>query len=189
MHATIHVFTYKAGLLARVAHDLRLSVQRHELVLERRHLRGYCAADSLAIDGVMSGGHLDPNVLSDKDQRQILETIRKEILLSDQYPRVEIDAEIEPSSASSPTRFTLRGTLRLRGQQRPIAIEVVRNGDTLQTAFELTPSEFGIAPYKALAGAIKLQDRVRVSVDLALDDKGKDQSPENLIESAQPVQL
>jgi hypothetical protein len=30
----------------------------------------------------------------------------------------------------------------------------------------LRPSEFGIAPYKALAGAIRLQDRVRVELDL-----------------------
>jgi polyisoprenoid-binding protein YceI len=145
-------------------------------------LKASCAADSLVIDGVMNADRLDDSVLSDKDQRQILETIRKEILHSEQHPRVELEAEIEQRS---PTSFSLRGTLRLRGRERPVAMEAVRNGDLIQTSFELTPSEFGIPPYKALAGAIKLQDRVRVSIDVTLEGE----TPEVLIEKARSRQL
>lgn len=182
MHATIQVFTYKAGLLARVAHDLRLTVQRHELKLHERHVSGYCAADSLTVDGVMTSHGLDANVLSEKDQRQIVETIRTEILHASEHPRIELEADIEPRSATS---FMLRGTLRLHGRARPVSSAIVQSGDHLQAAFELAPSDFGIPPYKALAGAIRLQDRVRVSIDIALEGK----SPESLLQSSEPLQL
>jgi len=182
MHATIQVFTYKAGLLARVAHDLRLTAQRHELTLQGNHVSGSCAADSLVIDGVVTSHGLDASVLSDKDQRQILETLRTEILHASQYPRIELEADIEQRSA---TAFKLTGTLRLHGRSRPVGTEIVHSGDHLQGSFEIAPSDFGIPPYKALAGAIKLQDRVRVSIDVALDG----QSPEKLLQSAEPLQL
>ncbi|HTU61142.1 MAG TPA: hypothetical protein VMF89_21960, partial [Polyangiales bacterium] len=63
--------------------------------------------------------------------------------------------------------------------------ELIRSGDNMQSVFELKPSEFGIAPYKALGGAIKLEDRVRISVTVALAG----QSPEGLLERSEPLQL
>ena len=142
MYATIHVFTFKAGLLARVAHDLRLSVHKHELTLEAQHIRGYCAADSFTVDGVMGAHGLDPNVLSDKDKRQILETVRDDILESGRYPRIEFDGQLQTLDG----RMTIRGNLRLKNQNRPIVTELMHVGDAVQTTFELKPSDFGIAP-------------------------------------------
>jgi hypothetical protein len=182
MHATIQVFTYKAGLLARVAHDLRLSVQRHELSLQAHKLRGFCAADSLKVDGVMTAHGLDATVLSEKDQRQILETVRSEILQSERHPRIEFEGEVKELSSTS---FEARGRLRLKSQDRPLVVHLEHKGDHLQAAFELKPSEFGIPPYKALAGAIKLEDRVRVTIDVALEGK----NPRELLQSTDTLQL
>jgi len=39
-------------------------------------------------------------------------------------------------------------------------------GDALRCEIELKPSDFGIAPYRALGGALKVQDRVRVVLTL-----------------------
>ena len=182
MHANIHVFTFKAGLLARVAHDLRLTVQRHELTLQGGKLRGHCATDSLVVDGAMTSHGLDTGALSEGDKRQILETLREEILHSDRHPRVELDADV---SADAQGTVEVRGSLRVRGQARPLHVQLQRSGDRLTGAFELTPSEFGIAPYKALAGAIKLQDRVRVQVDLPLEGR----EPAALLASGDVLQL
>jgi hypothetical protein len=180
MHAIIHVFTYKAGLLARLAHDLRLTVEQHQLTLQGRQLRGHCTADSLRIDGVPGSKGLDTQTLSTSDKQQISETIRNEILQADRHPRIEFEGEITGSG-----KLQVRGTLRLRGQSRSIAVDVTRSADRLHCSFELTPTQFGIAPYKALAGAIKLQDRVGITIDVLLEG----QNPDTLLAGTAPVQL
>ena len=181
MHATIHVFTFKAGLLARVAHDLRLTLHKHELTLEAQRIRGYCAADSFTVDGVMGAHGLDPNVLSDKDKRQILATVRDDILESRRYPRIEFEGQAHAHNG----QIQISGNLRLKNQNRPIVTELMHVGDSVQTTFELKPSEFGIAPYKALGGAIKLDDRVRVSIAVALHGE----KPLELLARAELLQL
>jgi hypothetical protein len=182
MDATIHVFTFKAGLLARVAHDLRFSLRQHEITVRARRVQAFALSESLAIDGVMTPKGLDTHALSARDQRSILETVHGEILLSRRYARIELDGSIQTLSDNL---HTLSGELRLRGQARPIQTELIRSGDMLQSVFELKPSEFGIAPYKALGGAIKLADRVRVSITVALEG----QSTEELLARSEPLQL
>jgi hypothetical protein len=182
MDATIHVFTFKAGLLARVAHDLRLTLRQYEIKVHARRVHAFAVAESLAIDGVMTPSGLDTRTLSAKDQRSILETVHGEILLSRRYPRIELEGSIQTLADN---RHTFSGELRLRDRTRPIKTELIRSGDTLQASFELKPSDFGIAPYKALGGAIKLEDRVRVSIHVALAG----QSPEELLERSEPLQL
>lgn len=182
MDATIHVFTFKAGLLARLAHDLRLTVRKHEIHVHGRRVRAFAEAESLSIDGVVTDHGLDTRTLSAKDQRTILETVHNELLLSRRYPRIELQGSIQTLAGN---KLELSGELRLRGQARPIKTELIRRGDSLQSELELRPSEFGIAPYKALGGAIKLDDRVRVSITVALAG----QSPEELLERSEPLQL
>lgn len=181
MHAEIHVYTFKAGLLARMAHDLRLRVQRYELHVQAGRLRGHCDASSLLVEGVMTARGLDSAVLSERDKRQI-ESLSREILQSDRHPHVEVVAEVTAHAASN--SFEVRGQLELRGETRPLQLELQPRGGRLEGAFELTPSEFGITPYKALGGAIKLQDRVRVHV--AIDMQG--QAPQVLLADAHFLQ-
>lgn len=182
MHAIIHVYTYKTGLLARMAHDLQLTVHTASLTVQGRHIRGFCAADSLDVDGVVTAKGLDTKTLSSKDTQQICETIRSEILQSDKHPRVEFDAEISGSAGGT---LQVRGKLTIRGQTRAVQAELTPSGDRLQSAFELTPTDFGIAPYKALAGAIKLQDRVRVTIDVLLEGQNTD----SILGGSEAVQL
>jgi predicted secreted protein len=159
-----------------------LTLQQHEASVQARRIRASGVADSLRVDGAMTAHGLDPHALSAKDRSSILETVQSEILQSRRYPRIELEGVIEPRSANV---FEIRAELRLRGQARPIKTDLIRSGDQLQASFELKPSEFGIAPYKALGGAIKLEDRLRVSVAIALEG----QDPAGLLERSEPVQL
>jgi polyisoprenoid-binding protein YceI len=117
------------------------------------------------VEGAMTPHGLEPNALSEHDKQQILETVRVELLESDRYPRISFEGR---ASANAGT-VHVDGSLTLRG--RTLAIESdLRGGasNLWQASFELTPSRFGIAPYKALAGAIKLQDRVTIVVTVQL---------------------
>jgi hypothetical protein len=68
---------------------------------------------------------------------------------------------------------TLAGDLEVRGEARSVALDVKvsRTGDVLRAegAWQGTLRDLGIKPFKALFGALKLEDwvRIRVAVDLA----------------------
>src|SRR5262249_16224033 len=93
---------------------------------------------------------------------------------------LEIEADVHPQENGA----HIEGTLLLRGRPHPLRSELALGADRpWQASFELTPSRCGIAPYKALGGAIRLQARVRVVVSLKLDN----QAPTNIFASPDPV--
>jgi hypothetical protein len=176
LRATVNVSTFKAGLLSRLAHDLRLSVGTFEIALQGSHVRAWFELDSLRVDGIVRSGVVDPDGLSDQDKARITRTIREEILLTGAHPRAEYTGQLRPTGDA----WSVDGTLRLRGvsSQQPCAIE--RSGRSVLVRSELVPSRFGIRPYAALGGAIRLQDRVLLTGVLELADD----SPEALLQNA-----
>lgn len=159
----VHVFTFKDGLLARAAHDLRLRVERFLVSVDEQRVTASFDADSLRVDGTMREGALDRQELSDKDKEQIERTTRDEILQASRHPKVVF----EGTEQKEGDRHRVAGQLSLRGKKLPIELLVREEQGRLKGAVELEPSRWGIRPYKALLGAIKLQDRVRLELDLA----------------------
>ena len=169
--ATIHVFTFKDGLLARLAHDLRLSLQRFEVRREGASLRGTFFPDSLVVDGVVGkGGRLDPEGLGAGDRDKIRRNMEGEILHTAAHPDITFTGALEPGDI-------VAGQLTMVGKTCPVRAPVRVAGGRIRAEFTLVPSQWGIAPYKALAGAIKLQDRVVVAIDLPADPNSAQQSP------------
>ena len=65
------------------------------------------------------------------------------------------------------TGFEVSGDLQLAGRTAPLAFSVRKEGSTFRSAFEINPSKWGIAQYKALLGAIRLKDVVRIELALS----------------------
>ncbi|MCA9719408.1 MAG: YceI family protein [Myxococcales bacterium] len=166
--ATIRVFTYKDGLLARLAHDLRLTLERFELELEDGDARGRFWPESLRVDGVMKRGGLDERGLSDGDKQKIIENMRREILLTARHPEITFTG----TATRRGDAVAVRGQLELVGRAAPVELTLREAGGRLSGELELTPTRWGVKPYKALAGAIKLQDRVTVRVELPAPPDG-----------------
>jgi hypothetical protein len=160
MPTQVQIFTFKDGVLARLAHDLRLSARAFEITLHRGKISAYFLANSLEVDGVAHGEHVDPSALSTHDKQKIQNTIQVDILDSAHHPRIELSGTLNQTQG----RDFVEAELRLRGIQRSIEIPVVLADDKLTAECSFAPSLFGIAPYKALAGAIRLKDRVLVRV-------------------------
>lgn len=156
---TMQIFTFKAGLLSRVAHDLRITVGDWSVNRDGDAVRARVVAASLSVDGAMRRGSLDAGGLSPKDRRTIEKTAREELLQAGRHPEVTFDGRVDGDA--------LVGTLTLRGRGLPVRLPAERRADgTLHVDAEIVPSRWGIAPYKALMGAIQLQDRVRVVADV-----------------------
>lgn len=156
------VFTFKDGLLARAAHDLRLRVMRFSVQSDGESVEATFDASTLRVDGTVRGGVVDADELSDKDKAEIEKTARKEILEASRHPKIVFEGSVR----SIGDRHNVRGELRLVGQRAPVELEVREEDGRLKAEVEITPSRWGIQPYKALLGAIKLRDRVRLQFDL-----------------------
>lgn len=157
---TLHVFTYKDGLLARLAHDLRLRLERFELKADGTKLSATFYADSLTVEGTVRQGQLDPNELSAKDKDKIRENMREEVLHTDRHPTATFQGQATERGAG---RWSVQGELTLVGKTAPVTFDARLDGGRYVGELELTPSRWGIPPFKALGGAIKLQDKLKVA--------------------------
>lgn len=159
----VWVFTFKRGLLSKVAHDLRLSVERFEVATDGERVKGRFFVDSLSVDGAVKDGAVDASALSESDKREIVANVRGEILHADRHPEVVFEGRAQKTTDG----HRVRGVLELVGHREEIEIAVRRSGDRLEGEVELVPSRYGIEPFKALLGAIKLADRVIVRFEFA----------------------
>lgn len=158
----VFVYTYKAGLLSRVAHDLRLSASGWSVTVVGDTVSARFPISGLQVDGQMLRGAVDPSTPSQPDQQKIARTMRDEILQAHVTPDVTWVGTVRTDGALR--RFD--GALTLRGVQQVAAFTGRVEGGTLRAEAWLVPSRWGIAPYAALLGAIRLQDKVRVEVAL-----------------------
>lgn len=168
--AVIRVFTFKEGLLSRLAHDLRLTLGCFELELTDGSVRGRFELDSLHVDGAVMDGRLDEGALSGGDRAKIEASMREDVLDTVRHPRAELSAKLESRGAGG---MHLAGTLELAGRTAPVA-GALAVADRITGRFEIVPSRWGIKPFKALGGALKIQDRVVVEVDLPAALEGFD---------------
>jgi hypothetical protein len=113
------------------------------------------------IDGVIGKhGELDASALSADHRRTITGNIA-EVLQLARFPEVKVEGKV--------TAGRFAGTLTLVGRGLPIEATVAASGGVLKAEVVVVPSRWGIAPYRALAGAIKLQDRMVVRVEVPAD--------------------
>ena len=155
MREWVRVYTYKTGLLSPVAHDLQLSLEKWDLRRDHGDLVFEAWTDRLRIDGPVVRGRLEPRGISDKDRRKIKSNIDDKILDIQRNPRVVFRGRER--------RDRIEGTLLLRGQSVEISIPTTESKGQLRGEVTIRPSLWGIRPFKALGGAIKLLDRVRVA--------------------------
>jgi hypothetical protein len=158
----IEVFTYKEGVLSPIAHDLGLRLERFEVSHDEATVEGRFWPDSLVVEGAIEHGRLNENVLSAAQRDEILGNVRRKILRTSVHPVARLRAK----ATAGVETYDLSGELELAGSIRPITFVVHAHDHRLQGELELRPSDWGIKPFRALLGAIRLADRVRVRFDL-----------------------
>lgn len=160
MDATICVYTYKEGLLSKLAHDLRFTLTRFNISARGTEVSARFELASLRCDGVMRTGKLERGELSQSDREKIHETLR-DVLSTREYGEARLTAKLQTKEPP----FALEGQLTLRAETKPIALRLERSEDRLLGEITIVPSQWGVRPYRALGGTLKLQDRVRITID------------------------
>ena len=65
----------------------------------------------------------------------------------------------------------MRGDLTLVGTSRPLAFDLALDDGHLSGSAVVTQTEWGMEPYSALFGALKVADEVRVEIDARLQSR------------------
>ena len=162
--AECRVFTYKEGLLSAVAHDLRLRVEHFTITLDDAAWRVDARFDarSLRVAGVMRDGVLHPDELGPDDRRTIEQNVVREVLHADRHPEIRFTSD---AASADGDELRVRGTLVLHGVERPLLVPVRRHADGAWCAeVSLHQPDFGIRPYRAMLGALRVRADVVVTL-------------------------
>jgi polyisoprenoid-binding protein YceI len=157
-NATLSVQTRRGGAAAKAGHDLLLHVTEWEGTLTIGD-GGAPAAAELAADATslrVQEGTGGMKALDEDDKANIHQTIDDEVL-----QRRDISFR---STSVQGTR--VEGELTLGDKTRPLALELELGDDgSVRGSAVVTQSEWGMKPYSALFGTLKVADDVEVAFE------------------------
>jgi polyisoprenoid-binding protein YceI len=155
--------TFRDGLAATAGHDLIIDLPSWsgELTVDNDKVPEALEAriDLTALSVREGTGGIKP--LTDRDRREIAATARR-LLSTDQHPEAVFTAtRFEVSGESG----VIEGNLSLRGVSRPLRLQVSQTGsDRYKITGTVVQSAYGIKPYTAFFGALKVRDTVGIEV-------------------------
>jgi len=158
---TIH--TTRVGMAARAGHDLVLEASRWHATIqpEPAQLRAEVDATSLVVqDGT---GGVKP--LSDSDRDEIRKNLAQKILKTEQNPTITFEST--GGRVLDEHRWQFDGNLTIAGATMPIQVPVLidADGTRLRATVTVVQSRFGIKPFTAMMGALKVADEVEIRAE------------------------
>lgn len=165
------VKVFKEGVAAKMGHDLVFEVTgwQAKVVVEpdpaETTLEASAEVPSFSI--VEANGGAKP--LSRSDRADIKRNIEEKILDAARFPTISFRST--GATVGGPGA-ALAGELTIGGTTRPIEIALTIDGGRARGTFTVVQSQFGIKPFKALMGSLKIRDAVDVVLDVRLPDAG-----------------
>jgi hypothetical protein len=162
--AECFVFTFKEGLLSPIAHDLRLRITRFSVEVDAAATSVVAKFDtnSLVVDCPMKDGAENPSALSDSDKQKIAGQIRDDVLHSSKHPEAVFRSRTV--AARGDGGYDLEGELTLHGVTKALAAQTQLVAGRQQLELRLHQPDFGITPYRAMLGTLKIQADVTIRI-------------------------
>ena len=164
-HGQLLVHTKRSGAAAKAGHDLELEVTDWSGTVEVGEETSLTlTADSRSLRVRQGTGGMQ--ALDEGDKDNIRQTIDDEVLKG---TPIEFRSRSVETSADG-NHLRVEGDLELAGTTAPVSFEltVAQQGRVMGTA-TVRQTEWGMKPYSALFGALKVADEVGVTVDAALE--------------------
>jgi polyisoprenoid-binding protein YceI len=160
-NASLHVETGRSGAAAKAGHDLIIDVTSWEATLEVGDAsRLELSADPSSLHVREGKGGMQ--ALGDDDKADIRKTIDKDVLKKK-------DISFTSSSCESAgDGLKVSGDLEMGGKTQQVSFDLRESGGTLTGSAAVKQSDWGIKPYSALFGALKVNDEVKVVVEAKL---------------------
>ena len=160
-NATLRVKTGRHGAAAKAGHDLVIEVKSWEATLT---VADDPAASSVTLSADPTSLHViegkgGMQALGDDDKADIRKTIDKDVLKKK-------DITFSSSSAAADDDgISVSGDLAMGGKTKPVTFKLTGDGGSINGSATFNQSDWGIKPYSALFGALKVNDDVTVEVE------------------------
>ena len=163
-NATLSVRTKRAGAAAKAGHDLVIHVTAWEAEIvvgeEPAGTSIELTADATSLRVIEGTGGMQ--ALRDDDVANIHQTIDDEVLLRQDIRFHSARVDTEPGG----NRMHVEGSLELVGRTQPIGFDVViGDAGSLSATAVVTQTVWGMKPYSAVFGALKVKDEVEVALE------------------------
>jgi polyisoprenoid-binding protein YceI len=154
-NASLHVETGRNGAAAKAGHDLIIDVGSWEATLEAGD------SSSLQLDADPTSlkvreGKGGMQALKDDEKEDIHKTIDKDVLKKKSVTFQSTSVE------QAGDGLKVSGDLEMAGKTNPVTFDLSESGDTLTGSAAIKQSDWGIKPYSALFGSLKVNDEVKV---------------------------
>ncbi len=165
-NGTLRIRTGRRGGAAKAGHDLLIEVTAWSATLdagsEASETRMSLSADPKSLRVLEGTGGM--MTLDDGDKDGISQTIDEEVLKG-----TAIEFRSTGVQGGGDGGLQVRGELELLGRTAPVSFALESDDDRRLTATAtLTQSDWGIKPYSALFGALKVADEVKVEFSTTL---------------------
>lgn len=166
-NGTLSVRTGRTGAAAKAGHNLLIHVTAWQATLEvgEDPARTSIVLDADATSLRVRKGTGGMQALGDDDKASIQETIDDDVL---KRKGIEFRSTAVQTAADG-SRISVQGELTLVGKAGPIAFDLTAGADgKLSGSAIVKQTDWGITPYSALFGALKVVDEVEVVLEADL---------------------
>ena len=164
------IHTGRAGMASKVGHDLVIEATRWNATVNvdgdpsQSEVTATIDARSLEV----REGHGGAKPLTDKDRKDIKSNMFDVLKISSAS-----DIKFQSNSVeANGDRITVSGDLTVAGASQPVTLQLTMEdgGDTvrLRGETEVVQSKWGIKPFSAMMGALKVKDEVKITLDVEL---------------------
>jgi polyisoprenoid-binding protein YceI len=169
-HGRLTLHTGRTGPGRRAGHDLTIEATNWEgrASVDTTEPASSSAAVTVEVNSltVVEGiGGLKP--LTERDRAEIIQSLRgKQLLHTVKFPHISF---VSTQVSGSPEAFVVHGDLTIVGRTRPIRVDCAMSGDRrVRGTAVVTQSVWGVRPYSAFLGALKVADEVRIEFETEL---------------------
>ncbi len=166
--ATCEVLTFKEGLLSSVAHDLLLRATAFQISVDPAvpAVSAEFDAGSLKVVTAMRDGLPVSGALRPSDAKEIEAIIAREVLRASRFPVIRFASA---TASRAEAEYEIYGQLTLAGTTRPLALRVRRGAGQLSTEVRIHQPDYGIRPYRAMLGTLRVKPEVVVRVTITAE--------------------
>ena len=159
-NGSLKIRTGRTGGAAKAGHDLVIEVESWQATLDLESQPALTlTADSRSLRVLEGSGGIKS--LNDSDKADIKKTIDKEVLKGCAIEFRSSDVQQDAGGG-----LKVRGDLSLNGKQAPVEFDLAIGDDGhVSGSATVAQTAFGMKPYSALFGALKVADEVEIEID------------------------
>lgn len=161
--ATCLVRTSREGILAAIGHELELAVTRFDVRVDEAARVVDASFDAASLRVVRASRDGRESAISDGDRRTIEDNVRKHVLATNRFPEIRFRSSRIADVAAG---FDVTGRLVMRGEEHEVAVSLRKNDDRYEAVVTLDQTRWGIRPYAAMLGLLRVGAVVTIALSL-----------------------